>query len=569
MKSELRNSADARPGREGSLPPREAEALVALNSTQVAPGTRALLIVGFLLVLFSEILTSFREGGLGVTSEGGSSASTFFRELQREAVGSSPNEAARGFWNWLPSPSVLRRTEKALEERSFAAAKLRPQLQRFLFESFGIGNEQVQPAPDGWLFFRRDLDYLNGRSFLDTAVQKARIRSHGAVPDSVSAIADFHSQLAARGIHLLVLPVPAKPCIEAHRLRPAGKNSVGLLQNVSYAAWLGALESQGVSVLDPGPLLQERAQRTGEPQFLRTDTHWTPEAMEAVAGAVALRVDEDPAPTVRETTAIEEAQVTAHGDTVALLGLPRDQTSIEPQTVTIRQNMPQGSPWRPSRRADVLLLGDSFSNIYSMGAMGWGESAGFAEHLSACLGRPVDVIARNSDGAFATRQMLQKEIATGNDRLAGKRWVVWEFAVRELAFGDWKGLRLDVPTPRSRTFLCPPPGGKQTISGVVAGVAAIPRPGSVPYREHIVAVHLVDVIPEGSQLKGPFECVVYTWSMREQRPTNAAKLRAGDAFSAEVVPWDDVSEGLERFQRSDLDDPSLLAEPANWAEVSR
>jgi hypothetical protein len=74
--------------------------------------------------------------------------------------------------------------------------------------------------------------------------------------------------------------------------------------------------------------------------------------------------------------------------------------------------------------------------------MGWGESAGFAEHLSRALGlRAIDCIVRNSNGAFATREILSQELARGRDRLAGKKLVVWEFAARELAFGDSRATR--------------------------------------------------------------------------------------------------------------------------------
>jgi alginate O-acetyltransferase complex protein AlgJ len=67
--------------------------------------------------------------------------------------------------------------------------------------------------------------------------------------------------------------------------------------------------------------------------------------------------------------------------------------------------------------------------------MGWGESAGFVEQLSYVLARPVDRIVQNDDAAFATRGMLAR---AGAERLAGKRVVIWQFAARELAFGDWK-----------------------------------------------------------------------------------------------------------------------------------
>jgi alginate O-acetyltransferase complex protein AlgJ len=56
---------------------------------------------------------------------------------------------------------------------------------------------------------------------------------------------------------------------------------------------------------------------------------------------------------------------------------------------------------------------------------------------------PVDVICRNDDGSHATREMLVQELRRGRDRLEGKRLVVWEFAARELASGDWKVLQLE------------------------------------------------------------------------------------------------------------------------------
>ena len=59
-------------------------------------------------------------------------------------------------------------------------------------------------------------------------------------------------------------------------------------------------------------------------------------------------------------------------------------------------------------------------------------------HLAIALGRDVDVIAQNDSGAFATRKLLSEALAAGEDRLAGKRVVIWELASRELAVGDWK-----------------------------------------------------------------------------------------------------------------------------------
>ena len=70
--------------------------------------------------------------------------------------------------------------------------------------------------------------------------------------------------------------------------------------------------------------------------------------------------------------------------------------------------------------------------------MGWGREAGFAEALSQAVGHSVDRIARNADGAIASRRALQEDIG----RLEGKKVVVWQFAARELSFGDRKVLEM-------------------------------------------------------------------------------------------------------------------------------
>jgi alginate O-acetyltransferase complex protein AlgJ len=51
------------------------------------------------------------------------------------------------------------------------------------------------------------------------------------------------------------------------------------------------------------------------------------------------------------------------------------------------------------------------------------------------LQRPLDRIVQNDQGAFATRELLHR---AGSARLAGKRLVIYQFAARELMFGDWK-----------------------------------------------------------------------------------------------------------------------------------
>jgi alginate O-acetyltransferase complex protein AlgJ len=126
-----------------------------------------------------------------------------------------------------------------------------------------------------------------------------------------------------------------------------------------------------------------------------------------------------------------------------MLGLSENQTLYPVETVQARRiQSPDGAPWRPSRDADVLVLGDSFSNIYAVPSMNWGESAGLVEQLSYVLRRPLDRLVQNDDAAFATREALARPLLGGGSRLAGKRLVIYQFASRELAFGDWQVIEL-------------------------------------------------------------------------------------------------------------------------------
>jgi len=475
-------------------------------------------------------------------------------------------EIINKFWAKLPSPATTKEVEKKLEDNAPLVRAMRPSVQQFFLQTFRLGNEQVMLAPQHWLFFRKDLDYVNGPDFMDSRIQRVRELKENVATDPLAAITEFHHQLAERGIRLVLLPIPVKPCIEGDRLnrpnRPVGE--LKLRQNVGFAKFLEELDRLGISVFDPAPLLMERLRTTAHPQYLEADTHWTPDAMEAAARALANFLNPEIAATPRGHQPTEP--VAALGDTVGLLGLPKDQKEFAPQTLTIHPVYQGGSLWMPSTTAEILLLGDSFTNIFSLKAMGWGEGAGFAEHLSQALDQPLDLIARNSDGAFATRQILQRELAAGRDRLKGKRVLIWEFAVRELAFGDWKHIPLETAPHQDATFYCPQPGKTARITGTLAEASPIPRPGSVPYKEHVACLHLVDVEVDGSEAGSRKECLVFTWSIQDRQLSAAAGLHPGDRITLGVQSWEDVAETKEKFQRSELDDVSLLAQPLLWSE---
>lgn len=463
----------------------------------------------------------------------------------------------------------IKEYEDRLDDESQLGRWIRPPLQMVFSRWLGVGNEKVYVGKDGWLFYRPDLDFLTGPGFLEPR-QLAHRATTGAEwqtppqPDPRPAILDFKRQLDERGIELILVPTPVKPSVhpEQFTTRLAGREQA--LHNPSYGDFLQEMKQAGVRVFDPADLLVQRRCRIGESQYLAVDTHWRPEAMETVAEALARMLSEmgfrEGGAQLSGSLCRQTLDWQADGDIARMLDLPKDPIIFPPEFVVLNQVLgSDGQFWRASEEADVLVLGDSFSNIYSLDALGWGESAGLVEQLAYCLGAPVDRLVRNDAGAFATRDMLRREMAQGRDRLAGKRVVIWQFAARELAAGDWRLIPLELGEPSPTRFVVPASGESRVVTGTVRSVSSVPRPGTVPYRDHILSIHLVDLPDNG-------EAVVYLSSMVDNEWTQAARLRNGMNVTLRLRPWAEVAAQLDGINRSELDDWHLQLQEPCWGD---
>ncbi len=476
--------------------------------------------------------------------------------------------------------------EAALKDRDRLIQWLIPRMQVPISGWLKGGNEDVYVGRGGWLFYRRDLDSVTGPGFLEPQVLQRRAAAGSELkappqPDPVPAILAFHAQLAQRGITLVIVPAPGKAALEPERFSARYEGAKGPPLNACYAEFAERLRHGGVAVCDVTPALWAAKARLGRPLCLATDTHWTSEGMELAAAEVKVFLESHAllAAAANDSGYKQASEtVTNLGDLAMMLKLPPGQTWFRPEQVTIHPVLTgRGEYWQPTANADVLVLGDSFSNIYSLEAMGWGAGAGFVEQLSMLLKRPVDRIVRNDAGAYATREMLVRELRRGRDRLAGKKVVVWEFAMRELANGDWK--RLDLPTPEDvralvaraasgGAFFSGLPDRSVEVVGTVESISAVPRPGSVPYKDHILALHLTELAAgDGTKLSGD-QTVVYVWSMRDNRLTAVAHWRAGDRVRLRLVPWAAVAAKYEAINRSELAAEELQQEEPAWGEPS-
>jgi hypothetical protein len=346
--------------------------------------------------------------------------------------------------------AMMNAFEDALEERSAVAERALPRVQWVTTRLLGAGNEQVVAGRHGWLYFRAAVDYLTGPGFLDPAALARRAAAGNTWeppprPDPLPAIADFGAQLAERGIGLVVFITPVKAALHPEGLASGLSRDTLPIENPSYGKLLDELAALEIPAYGPAERMAKSLRAKSWPQFLRTDTHWTPQAMEDAAKGLAQFLARHVPLPGRDPVAYSRKEIGARGrgDLVELLRLPENDRLFHSESVLLRPVVgPRGEPWRPDPNADVLVLGDSFTNIYSQAELGWGEGAGLAEQLSYFLRRPVDKIAVNAGGPAAARERLASMMAAGEDRLAGKRLVVYQFAARELAAGDWRLVNL-------------------------------------------------------------------------------------------------------------------------------
>jgi alginate O-acetyltransferase complex protein AlgJ len=425
--------------------------------------------------------------------------------------------------------------ESSLEKNSFLTKAMLPAMQTIAFQYFGLGNEKVYVARDGWLYYRPDVDY----------VLEGGIIPNPRIAEAVRALTQLDAELKSRGIRLLLVPVPVKPVVESAPL--SGDAIAEPLHNASYQKFLADLNASGIEVFDPTSLLLAALQESRASQFLKTDTHWTPAAMESVAAALSKKINPSAAPhAALQKSAPVKVQNT--GDLAVMLQLLPEAGADLAETAEIHPVTNSD----PDPASEVLLLGDSFTNIYSTPDLGWGERAGLAEQLSWNLGKPIDRISINAGGALSVRQSLARNPA----RLDGKKTVVYQFAVRELTSGDWRSVSIPAAVAQSQSTQ-----GSAVLEGVVKAVSRLPEPGSVPYKDALISLHLGDINGDPKT-----EALVFLKGMTANEPTEATALNPGDRISLGVVPWESVENKVGSITRIELDGEAAELETVYWSE---
>ena len=280
------------------------------------------------------------------------------------------------------------------------------------------GEGMTIPGAGGWLFLRAELRHIGVGQFWGEAAAKVSKASSPEKADPLPAIADFHAQLKAMGIELILAPVPCKALVYADKL---GGSAEGRL-DVVHQEFYKQLAAKGVKVLDLAETFAKEKSK-GPALYCKTDTHWSPYACELTAKLIKQRLG-SPAWLKAKPGAftITTGKRTITGD----LTDGKGSEELPVRVVTSADNSALEDKTSP-----VVLLGDSHTLVFHAGQDLHGTGAGLADQLAAELGIAVDVIGVRGSGATPARVNLLRRAKAEPAYLAGKKAVIWCFAARE------------------------------------------------------------------------------------------------------------------------------------------
>jgi SGNH hydrolase-like domain, acetyltransferase AlgX len=296
------------------------------------------------------------------------------------------------------------------------------------FTNFEKKNAAAGAGQDGWLFFAGELRLLSlGRFWGDEAAKVSRARKP-ELADPIPAILDFQQQLKARGIELVMVPVPPKAAIYPEKIMPGfdlGSHDPAPVLRQFYEE----LRAAGIEVLNLSPVLIQNRDHSRGPVFCKTDSHWSGVGCVLAAQAIAEHVRRKlAAPSARKeyTSNWKEVQIT--GDLAGLL--PSDTRKPSPEVIAVQSVSEKGTGAvvESDPNSPLLLLGDSHTLVYHDFLA---ERAGLLDQLALELGFAPDLIGTRGSGATPVRINLYRRSLKDPGYLAKKKVVVWCFAARE------------------------------------------------------------------------------------------------------------------------------------------
>lgn len=306
--------------------------------------------------------------------------------------------------------SLTARVDKAVVAALPTTPALDSLVSGLSYRLFGDAGPQVRAGCAGWLFLAEELVEVPG--------------GPRHLADRIRLAAKLQAALAAKGVALVVLPVPDKADLSRDTLC-----GLGVADQARQRPGLWARNSAGLG------LTQVDIRPDWPPGgFLRTDTHWNQTGAAFAARLVAETV------TARLGAGTLPAQV--------VVSPPQDHVGDLMRLAGLARSWPWSGP-QPDREGEVStrftrsggLLDDVEAPSVVLAGSSYSRNSGFLDYLQGALNR--EVAQRSQDGAGFAGALL--DILTREPTLLDQtRLVVWEFPMRVLT---------QPLTPAERTFL--------------------------------------------------------------------------------------------------------------------
>lgn len=287
-----------------------------------------------------------------------------------------------------------------------------------------------------WLFSPNEIRFLSKGEFWGARSAETSAAANKAWADPLVGLSSLKRNLEAKGIELVLLPVPPKAVIYPDKL----PGIAAARETDALPSFLKLLGESGFDVVDLTAAMTKG--RGSQPMHCTTDTHWSPQAIELAAETLYTKLKGKPwvAGIAKETYDVEERSITYPGDLVELSG-----ETIAPETFKVRRVLKGGAVLPEDPDSPILVMGDSHTLFCHEPNM-VSDGAGLSDHLALRFGCPIDIIGIKGSASSATRQSLLSRMnrakKAGNDYLGKKKVVIWCFTAREFteSTGGWRDL---------------------------------------------------------------------------------------------------------------------------------
>ncbi|MGV3658590.1 MAG: alginate O-acetyltransferase AlgX-related protein [Prosthecobacter sp.] len=260
---------------------------------------------------------------------------------------------------------------------NLAATTVRSGVQWLLMRVLSEGNLAVHLGREGWLFDQRAMDRVVHAKREESRLHADMIR--------------LAARLKAQETTLMVVIIPARIAIYPEQIRSG--QYAGPVRVKEEAAKVDELKAAGIDVLDMTDAMWNFGERNQV--FFSQDSHWTPEAMKAVALALNKHVREKFPRLGNTETPIINATILEHTD-VGDLARQLDPRHAVNLLGTEEANLISIQGIDPDARSPIVLHGGDLMRVYddpglSFGGGGKAPRAGFATQFSTLMGWSLDV----------------------------------------------------------------------------------------------------------------------------------------------------------------------------------